>query len=53
MKHHKNFEGREENSNFDFEKIVYQTDQYFLEVVKGFLVVIKLNLKLLLAVFIW
>jgi hypothetical protein len=48
MKHHQNFEGREENSNFDNEKIVFQTDQYFFGVVKGLLVVIKLNLKLFL-----
>jgi hypothetical protein len=42
MKHHQNFEGRAENSNFDYEKIVFQTDQYFLGVVKGLLVVIKI-----------
>jgi hypothetical protein len=41
MKHHQNFERREENSNFDYEKIIFQTDQYFLGVVKGLLVVIK------------
>jgi hypothetical protein len=53
MKHHQNFEGREENSNFDYEKIIFQTDQYFLGVVKRLLVIIKLNSKLFLAALIW
>jgi hypothetical protein len=53
MKHYQNFEWREENSNFDYEKIIFQTDQYFLRLVKGLLVVIKLNLKFFLAALIW
>jgi hypothetical protein len=34
MKYHQIFEGREGISNFDPEKIVFQSDQYFLRVVK-------------------
>jgi hypothetical protein len=51
LKHYQIFEGREEIPNFYSKKIVFQSDQYVLGVVKEFLVVIQS--KLVLAVFIW